>query len=179
MSGLSRRSHAGEDGLRAPSLRFNRRTASVPCLLEPGGRVQNRQPGLGCRCSTAEQHPEVRCSPRGGSWSGTARLHSLLPATAVHPPSAQPLVASETKSRVMAKHSDVPLAFERNDGQSDPQVKFLARGHGYTIFLTPSEMVVSPSGSSRAPHTRSLPSPAPRSQPRSLGYSHAACRSKP
>src|SRR4029453_8612077 len=32
-----------------------------------------------------------------------------------------------------------PLAFEANRGQTDPQVRFLARGAAYTVFLTPTE----------------------------------------
>lgn len=43
-----------------------------------------------------------------------------------------------------------PLFFETNQGQTDPSVKFLARGKGYTVFLTPSEAVLSlrpPAGS--------------------------------
>ena len=36
----------------------------------------------------------------------------------------------------------VPLSFERNDGQSDSTVKFLARGHGYQLFLTKTEAVM-------------------------------------
>jgi len=39
-------------------------------------------------------------------------------------------------------YGKVPLSFERNDGQTDAQVKFLARGNGYTLFLTPSENVL-------------------------------------
>jgi hypothetical protein len=35
----------------------------------------------------------------------------------------------------------VRLHFEVNHGQTDPRVKFLARGAGYTLFLTPSEAV--------------------------------------
>src|SRR5437763_13944975 len=31
------------------------------------------------------------------------------------------------------------LAFEPNKGQADPAVKFLARGRGYGLFLTPTE----------------------------------------
>ncbi len=34
------------------------------------------------------------------------------------------------------------LAFEANQGQTDSRVKFLSRGAGYTLFLTPNEMVV-------------------------------------
>src|SRR4051812_49301949 len=35
-----------------------------------------------------------------------------------------------------------PMAFEPNRGQTDAQVKYLARGSGYTLFLTPSEAVL-------------------------------------
>src|SRR4029453_10942761 len=35
----------------------------------------------------------------------------------------------------------LPLTFEPNLGQADPSVKFLARGRGYGLFLTPSETV--------------------------------------
>jgi hypothetical protein len=36
----------------------------------------------------------------------------------------------------------IDLAFERNEGQSDPQVKFLARAQGYSLFLTEKEAVM-------------------------------------
>lgn len=35
-----------------------------------------------------------------------------------------------------------PVAFEANRGQTDPQVRFLARGAGYTAFLTPTGAVL-------------------------------------
>ena len=35
----------------------------------------------------------------------------------------------------------LPLFFEANRGQSDSRVQFLARGSGYTLFLTPTETV--------------------------------------
>ena len=35
----------------------------------------------------------------------------------------------------------VPLSFEANQGQTDSQVKFLSRGDGYSLFLTPQEAV--------------------------------------
>jgi hypothetical protein len=35
-----------------------------------------------------------------------------------------------------------PLSFEANQGQTDPQVKFLARGAGYTFFMTSDEAVL-------------------------------------
>src|SRR2546422_6827611 len=35
-----------------------------------------------------------------------------------------------------------PLYFEANRGQTDRQVKFLNRGRGYSLFLTPTEAVL-------------------------------------
>src|ERR1017187_8295427 len=37
----------------------------------------------------------------------------------------------------------LPLAFEPNQGQTDPQVKFLARGGGYILFVTAQGAVLS------------------------------------
>jgi Bacterial Ig-like domain (group 3)/Beta-propeller repeat len=54
------------------------------------------------------------------------------------------------------------LAFEANQGQTDPQVKFLSRGAGYNLFLTGSEQVLTlhrTSGRESDPRTaRALPS---------------------
>jgi uncharacterized repeat protein (TIGR01451 family) len=36
----------------------------------------------------------------------------------------------------------LPLRFEPNQGQTDPRVKFLARGAGYGVFLTPEQAVL-------------------------------------
>jgi len=36
----------------------------------------------------------------------------------------------------------LPLSFEANTGQTDPHVTFLARGRGYTVFLTSTEAVL-------------------------------------
>jgi Beta-propeller repeat len=40
-------------------------------------------------------------------------------------------------------YGKLPLSFEENQGQTDPQVKFLSRGGGYILFLTPEEVVLS------------------------------------
>lgn len=40
-------------------------------------------------------------------------------------------------------YGQLPLAFEPNQGHADPQVKFLARGSGYTLFVTSQEAVLS------------------------------------
>jgi hypothetical protein len=44
-----------------------------------------------------------------------------------------PQMQSQT---IQAKFAALPLAFEENEGQTDPQVKYTARANGYTLFLT-------------------------------------------
>src|SRR5439155_4514335 len=39
-------------------------------------------------------------------------------------------------------YGKLPLHFEANHGQTDEQVKFLARGNRHTLFITPSEAVL-------------------------------------
>jgi hypothetical protein len=40
-------------------------------------------------------------------------------------------------------YGKLPMGFEQNLGQTDPQVRFLSRGSGYELFLTPQEAVLS------------------------------------
>jgi len=40
-------------------------------------------------------------------------------------------------------YGKLPLVFEANQGQTDPSVKFLTRGEGYTAFLTSSGLTLS------------------------------------
>src|SRR5436305_15246075 len=39
-------------------------------------------------------------------------------------------------------YGKLPLRFERNQGQSDPRVRFVARGAGYSVFLTKDDAVI-------------------------------------
>ncbi len=48
-----------------------------------------------------------------------------------------------TRTRVIGLYGKLPLSFEANHGQTDGQVKFLSRGAGYALFLTPTEAVLS------------------------------------
>jgi hypothetical protein len=40
------------------------------------------------------------------------------------------------KQEILSAYGKLPLDFEQNQGQFDPRVKFLARGKGYSLFLT-------------------------------------------
>jgi len=51
------------------------------------------------------------------------------------PPSTPERPGAATPQIVKA-YGALPLSFEANQGQTDPQVKFLSRGRGYTLFLT-------------------------------------------
>jgi len=68
------------------------------------------------------------------SLAPAAPLWADLPKASVLPPT--------TSQRVTATMMGMPLQFEANHGQVDAQVKFLARGIGYTLFLTPTESVM-------------------------------------
>jgi len=46
---------------------------------------------------------------------------------------------SATPARVAESYGKLPLSFEANRGQVNEQVKFLCRGQGFTLFLTPTE----------------------------------------
>ncbi len=46
------------------------------------------------------------------------------------------------RPRLAEGYGRLPLAFERNDGQTAAQVKYLARGRGYALFLAADEAVL-------------------------------------
>jgi len=50
--------------------------------------------------------------------------------------------ANNEQSSLAATYTKLPMSFEVNYGQTDPQVKFMARGSGYTLFLTPEKAVL-------------------------------------
>src|ERR1700722_13885818 len=53
------------------------------------------------------------------------------------------LYAGSAIANATPDYGKLPLGFEANVGQSDGQVKFLARGRGYTVFLTGNAAVLS------------------------------------
>src|SRR5215471_10828373 len=80
------------------------------------------------------------------------------------------LVARSTfSSNIVERYGKLPLAFEANQGQSDPQVKFLSRGAGYRLFLTSNEAVLALREASRQepalPGAKAPASPAETSRP--------------
>jgi hypothetical protein len=74
-------------------------------------------------------------APAYSSWKGSSNR------TVTASPPAAPLSAAQKKdwSRGYGK---LPLAFEVNQGQTAPDVQFLAHGAGYQLFLTSQEAVL-------------------------------------
>jgi Beta-propeller repeat len=64
------------------------------------------------------------------------------------------------KERVAQAYGRLPLSFEPNRGQTDARVKFLARGRGYTLFLTPREAVLDLDVASQTKGARKAQKPA-------------------
>jgi len=56
---------------------------------------------------------------------------------------AAAIAASTCHAHAVAGYGRLPVAFERNQGQTDAAVDFLARGQGYGLFLTPRGAVLS------------------------------------
>jgi hypothetical protein len=83
---------------------------------------------------------------------GTWELELLLgDETAATTQSGQPSVSAETAAPQLSQDAEVavaspPLAFERNDGQTDAQVDFLARGSGYAVWLAGGDAVIALEG---------------------------------
>jgi hypothetical protein len=63
------------------------------------------------------------------------------PLTSTNPATASPNPAART--HLVESYSKLPFSFEVNQGQTDPEVKFLARGPGYGLFLKPTKPAMS------------------------------------
>ena len=55
---------------------------------------------------------------------------------------SKPAASSAAQPRLVGSYGKLPLSFEVNKGQTDSTVKFLARGSGYSLFLTGDEAVL-------------------------------------
>ena len=93
----------------------------------------------------------------GATWSRSpgaghhaAQLAGMV-RQASHETTIQPDAA--TKARLNEVYGQLPLRFEANMGQADPQVDFISRGSGYTLFLTPREAVLALRAAAASPTT--------------------------
>ncbi len=68
-------------------------------------------------------------------------LTFLAASAGVHIASAASETDAAAKANAVGQYVQLPMSFEMNEGQSDPQVKALAHGSHYGLFLTSSESV--------------------------------------
>ena len=88
--------------------------------------------------------PSVASRRSGGLQAGIAGLpiSSGQPRRAANSPFVAPKSPMQNP-KLVETYGQLPLSFEINQGQTDSQVRFLSRGHGYTLFLTGDEAVLS------------------------------------
>jgi len=53
-----------------------------------------------------------------------------------------PVRVASNRARSIEAFANLPLYFEPNQGQAEAQVKYLSRGAGHLLFLTPSKAVL-------------------------------------
>jgi len=96
--------------------------------------------------------------------AGCAVTFSAFHAKTAHTPRAAskgpqaPALNAEQRGRVRASLDALPLGFEANQGQTDPPVKYTARGNGYSVFLTANDTVFAISSAKRRTQSSPVPS---------------------
>ena len=81
----------------------------------------------------------VSCATQKSALLSTDGARSHAPPAERAPANAP---ATSARATAQAGYGQLPLHFEANRGQTDDEVTFLARGSGYTLFLTPREAVL-------------------------------------
>jgi len=76
----------------------------------------------------------------GNTAGSIAEVRSASAGSAASQPAT---ITPAARGRIQANYAALPLAFEKNAGQTDSRVKYMARGNGYVLFLTPNEAVFS------------------------------------
>lgn len=66
----------------------------------------------------------------------------IVPAFAATAPRLDAKDDVAARARLSRSYGNLPISFEPNQGQTAGVVQYLARGAGYTLFLTPGEMVL-------------------------------------
>lgn len=85
----------------------------------------------------------------------------------IHQPARTLSADVDAKKKALDAYGRLPLAFEANQGQTNAAARYLARGKGYTLFLTDREAVLSlrklqPAGKEAPPRTgRAAPAERP------------------
>jgi hypothetical protein len=108
------------------------------------------------------------------------RLSPCACAVVILVAAALPLAAAPdapAQVRLSEAYGKLPLSFEANEGQVDKAVRFLCRGQGTTLFLTPTEAVLSLSGQGQEAPVVGLHLAGGNADPRLVGVDPQATKS--
>src|SRR5215472_9490397 len=134
-----------------PALREARRTPAT------GAEFQTMNAGGGSVADARNAEAGTRFGARVRS-TGLCFLMLALAALRPQGASAEGETPVRTEvaspSRVAALYAHLPLSFEINQGQTDPSVKYLAHGPGYTLWLTADQAVLALRSSAQLSTTR-------------------------
>jgi hypothetical protein len=89
-----------------------------------------------------------------GRFPGRSFVGAALGAAAILAPRGAgfaPTADDAARAVAAATISARPLAFERNDGQTDPRVAFVARTAGAAVFVQQDGLTIQPRGAGRPP----------------------------
>ena len=87
----------------------------------------------------------------GGDWELESQAGRIETATVVNSELRRIWVGNLNAGQIQANYLSTSLAFEANQGQTDGQVDFLARGSGYAVFLTDGDAVLTLNGGDAEP----------------------------
>ncbi|MGH9769259.1 MAG: hypothetical protein ACREAB_17685, partial [Blastocatellia bacterium] len=79
---------------------------------------------------------------RFGVWMAPSPLDASALAGPRDLTATRPAPDQAIRARASEAYGRLPLSFEVNEGQTESRVKFLSRGPGYNLFLTPTEAVL-------------------------------------
>ena len=122
----------------------------VPCAPRPG------HAGV-CQVPFVHRARSPRESRRGLSQVALLILTALASSASFG--QSQPVSVSHSPDAghahaALAAYGRIPISFEENRGQTDPQVRYMARGQGYDFYFTSREAVLALGRSQCAPHSR-------------------------
>jgi hypothetical protein len=132
----------GRGGICTPVKNCERGLQWVPFLTQKGLSMKTRYIGL-CYVSVIMVIAGLFQAQKQMAAQTLESPSDALSLIALTSANAGPSNVSEARrQQVAASYAKLPLGFETNRGQSDPRVKFLACGSGYSLFLTSNEVVL-------------------------------------
>ena len=84
----------------------------------------------------------LACLTSWATFTGYTAKQNKSSDSALKEKTSDRLDSSVSRAKLNKAYGNLPLSFEVNTGQTDPSVKYFARGPGYNIFFTSAEAVL-------------------------------------